>query len=350
MFLILATFVACTKPLNESPRPELPIVNIINPSISISSDGLTATIITDQELTGMDSLTTLAKQPIPVRDLIEIAHPGLHDSSMVMYANVFSLKITARELIRSLSKLKNHSNQIMVTYTVDTSVIMPKIRAFFTKTDPNRPIEPLFDKGGIIPDFYHISPTIALILPCKGLSVPQKASRLPNAPRNYRAGIHRGIDFFSNWGTAVQSAADGIIIRSDLDFKEVPANFRLELLNRAAKLDRTPSDIFNAVLLGKAVVIDHGFDLFPGYRSITIYAHLSYINPKIKPGYQIKAGEIFAKTGNTGTRASTLGKRDESHLHWELILQDGQGEYYFGQSLTYEKLYLNYYKLEHNFR
>ena len=92
---------ACTKPLYESPRPELPIVNIVNPSISISSDGLTATIITDQELTGMDSLTTLAKQPIPVRDLIEIAHPGLHDSSMVMYANVFSSKITARELIRS---------------------------------------------------------------------------------------------------------------------------------------------------------------------------------------------------------------------------------------------------------
>ena len=166
---------------------------------------------------------------------------------------------------------------------------MPKTRAFLVKTNPSHPIEPLFDKGGIIPDFYHISPTMALILPCKGLSVPQKASRLPNAPRNYRAGIHRGIDFFSNWGTAVQAAMDGIIIRSDLDFEEVPADFRLKILNRAAKLDRTPSDIFNAVLLGKAVVIDHGFNLFPGYRSITIYAHLSYINPKIKPGYQIMA-------------------------------------------------------------
>ena len=330
---------ACTKPLYESPRPELPIVNIVNPSISISSNGLTATIITDRELTGLDSLTYLAKQPIPLKDLIEISHPGLHDSSMVMYANVLTSKITDRELTRSLSKLKNHNDEIMVTYTMDTSVIMPKIRAFLAKTDPSHPIEPLFDKGGIIPDFYHMSPTIALILPCKGLSVPQKASRLPNAPRNYRAGIHRGIDFFSDWGTAVQAATDGIIIRSDLDFEEVPADFRLKILNRAAKLDRTPSDIFNAVLLGKAVVIDHGFDLFPGYRSITIYAHLSYINPQIKPGYQIKSGEIFAKTGNTGTRASTLGTRDESHLHWELILQDGQGEYYFGQSLTYEKLY-----------
>ncbi len=66
---------ACTKPLYESPRPELPIVNIVNPSISISSNGFTATIITDRELTGLDSLTYLAKQPIPVRDLIEISHP-----------------------------------------------------------------------------------------------------------------------------------------------------------------------------------------------------------------------------------------------------------------------------------
>ena len=172
---------ACTKPLYESPRPELPIVNIVNPSISISSNGLTATIITDRGLIGLDSLTYLAKQPIPLKDLIEIAHPGLHDSSMVMYANVFSSKITDRELTRSLSKLKNHNDEIMITYTIDTSVIMPKIRAFLAKTDPSHPIEPLFDKGGIIPDFYHISPTMALILPCKGLSVPQKASRLPNA-------------------------------------------------------------------------------------------------------------------------------------------------------------------------
>ncbi len=330
---------ACTNPLHKSSRPELPIVNIVTPSISISGNGLTATIITDRELTGLDSLTSLAKKPIPFRDLIEMAHPGLHDSSMAMYANLFSSKITDHELMRSLSKLENHSNQIMVMYTMDTTLIMPKIRTFFAKTEPIHPIEPLFDRGGIIPDFSHLSPTITLMLPCEGLFVPQKASRLPNSPRNYRAGIHRGIDFFSNWGTVVQAVADGIIIRSDLDFEEVPADFRIEILNRASKLDRTPSDIFNSVLLGKTVVIDHGFDLFPGYRSITIYAHLSYINPGIKPGYQIKAGEIFAKTGNTGTRASTLGTHGESHLHWELILQDGQGEYYFGQNLAYEKLY-----------
>ena len=48
---------------------------------------------------------------------------------------------------------------------------------------------------------------------------------------------------------------------------------------------------------------------------------------------------FFAKSGNTGTRPSTLGTREESHLHWELILQDKHGEYYFGQGLKYDDLY-----------
>ena len=110
------------------------------------------------------------------------------------------------------------------------------------------------------------------------------------------------------------------------------------MLKRAATLGRTPSDIFNELLLGQAVIIDHGFTLFSGYRAITIYAHLSDINPNIKPGYIIKAGEIFGKSGNSGTEPSTLGTRRESHLHWELILQDAGGEYYFGRDLDYDKL------------
>ena len=132
--------------------------------------------------------------------------------------------------------------------------------------------------------------------------------------------------------------ADGIVIRSDLNYKEVKPDFRVEMLRRTATLGRTPSDIFNELLLGQAVIIDHGFDLFPGFRVITIYAHLSYIKPNIKPGYTIKSGEIFAKSGNTGSSPSTLGSRDQSHLHWELILQDSRGEYYFGQALGYDAL------------
>ena len=115
-------------------------------------------------------------------------------------------------------------------------------------------------------------------------------------------------------------------------------DFRKEMLKRSATLGRTPSDIFNELLLGQAVIIDHGFKLFRGYRAITIYAHLSSINSNVKPGYIIKAGETFAMSGNSGTEPSTLGTRKESHLHWELILQDAGGEYFFGRDLDYETL------------
>ena len=37
--------------------------------------------------------------------------------------------------------------------------------------------------------------SLHLLLPCKNVPVPKRTMRLPNAPRTYRSGIHRGIDF-----------------------------------------------------------------------------------------------------------------------------------------------------------
>lgn len=181
--------------------------------------------------------------------------------------------------------------------------------------------------------------SLKLVLPCDKVPVPKRAMRLPNAPRDYRNGTHRGIDFFANWGTPVKSVAKGTVIRSDLEYKEVPAEFRELMLESSAKLGNTPSDIFNSVLLGKSVFLDHGFDLIPGFRVISIYAHLSHIESKIKPGYIISSGEIIGKSGNTGMRESTLGSKSGSHLHWELILQKDKDEIYLGQGLKNPDLY-----------
>ena len=163
--------------------------------------------------------------------------------------------------------------------------------------------------------------------------------RLPNAPRDYRSGTHRGIDFFANWGTPVNAVADGIVIRADQHYEEVPADFRENLLKVSAKVGNTPSDIFNSVLLGKAVFLDHGFELVPGYRTITIYAHLSHIEKDIKSGSMIKRGQMIGKSGNTGMRESTIGSRAGSHLHWEMILQKGKEEIYLGKDMPNPELY-----------
>ena len=180
---------------------------------------------------------------------------------------------------------------------------------------------------------------LKLLLPCENIKLPKRSSRLPNAPRSYRSGIHRGIDFFSNWGTDVRAVAPGSVIRADHNYKEYPAKFREKMLRSSGNVGHTPSDIFNNVLLGKTIFLDHGFELIPGFRTISIYAHLSSIDKNIIGGAKVEAGQYIGKTGNSGTKASTLGTRREAHLHWELILQKNNKEIYLGKDIPYKKLY-----------
>ena len=181
--------------------------------------------------------------------------------------------------------------------------------------------------------------SLKLVLPCKNVNVPKRSMRLPNAPRDYRNGTHRGIDFFANWGTPVRAVADGVVVRADKNYKEVPAKFRANMLDATTKVRNTPSDIFNSILLGRAIFIDHGFNLISGFRVISIYAHLSHINENIIPGAILKAGSALGKSGNSGMRESTLGLKSGAHLHWELILQTGKDEIYLGKDVSNPELY-----------
>ena len=335
LLITLSLWIGCTKPVHKTLIIEIPK---FEPSFQVSEDKLSATITTNTNLAGYDSLSLVASSVVSVKNLISLADTMIHDSAAVMFLPLISDLLPDIKRTRSLYNISFNNNLVEIVFLLDTTVTSPLIRTAIAKYDTGKPINPLFDRNGIIPNFNQLSPSVFLTLPCDKLNVPTRASRLPNAPRTYRSGIHRGIDFFSNWGTPVRSVADGVVVRSDLGYKEIDADFRVQMLLEAANLKRTPSDIFNELLLGQAVIIDHGFELFTGFRAITIYAHLSHINENIKPGYKIKQGEIFAKSGNTGTKPSTLGTRDESHLHWELILQDKDGEYYFGQGLKYNEL------------
>ena len=117
----------------------------------------------------------------------------------------------------------------------------------------------------IIPETFDLSwvDSLRLQLPCDNVLPPKRTMRLPNAPRDYRSGTHRGIDFFANWGTPVKVVSDGIVLRADHGHEEVPADFRVNMLSASARVGNTPSDIFNSILLGRAIFLDHGFDLIP---------------------------------------------------------------------------------------
>ena len=84
----------------------------------------------------------------------------------------------------------------------------------------------------------------------------------------------------------------------------------------------------------------HGFDLVSGYRVVTIYAHLSHIRSDIQIGTTVKRGQEIGKSGNSGTKDSTIKKTTGAHLHWEMILQNKNGEYYLGQGEEHDNLSL----------
>ena len=73
--------------------------------------------------------------------------------------------------------------------------------------------------------------SLKLILPCKNVPVPKRTMRLPNAPRSYRNGIHKVLISLPV-GTPVSSVASGTIVRSDHNYKEVPAGFRVDMLKK----------------------------------------------------------------------------------------------------------------------
>ncbi len=337
LLTIFSLFLSSCTQLNNQKK----IIETVTPSDSrfeLSEDGLKITITTDTSFSNFQEVLLKAKEPISVEILLNKLYPKINDSTLALYSKVIFETVPSNFFIRSLTDYKRSDILYQFTFEIDTAYVFPFIQNYLVNFAKTEYAQPMFNTEPVVPNFERLTPNTKLLLPIDSLMFPSKASRLPNAPRSYRSGIHRGIDFFSNWGTPIRSVADGVIVRSDLSYEEVSPSFRKEMLKRAATLGRTPSDIFNELLLGQAVIIDHGFTLFPGYRAITIYAHLSDINPNIKPGYIIKAGEIFGKSGNSGTEPSTLGTRRESHLHWELILQDAGGEYYFGRDLDYDKL------------
>ena len=181
-------------------------------------------------------------------------------------------------------------------------------------------------------------PDNILLMPCPGIVTPKWSNLLPNAPRAYRSGTHRGIDFPSPYGSEIQSVASGVVIRADRDYMEVTNQFRESLLEKAAIIGRTPSDVFEHILFGRAVFIDHGLDLVEGKRLVSIYAHMSEIADGIVVGAKVAQGETLGKVGNSGTSDGAKGNRESAHLHFELIIQDKTGERYMGQGLPDREL------------
>ena len=156
--------------------------------------------------------------------------------------------------------------------------------------------------------------------PVQGACVPDADSLMPNAPRTYRNGIHEGVDFYDGLvcatvtkGTDVLAAHDGVVVRADLDYRPLT---RVE----ADKTDSLPETLDR--FRGRQVWIDHGADA-SGRRIVTRYAHLGSIEPGTIVGQQVRAGEVIAHVGNSGTPESLDDPAAENHLHFEVRVGAG---------------------------
>ena len=143
-------------------------------------------------------------------------------------------------------------------------------------------------------------------------------SLLPGAPREYRAGIHEGIDFRAPYGMPVHAARDGVIVRIDNAYIEWSAQGRAAALAGALRLGYTPADVLDRIR-GRQVWIDHGDGI------VTRYAHLSQV-AELTVGDRVVRGQVVGAVGASGL------PEGGPHLHFEIRV----GDSYLGQGLSVE--------------
>jgi murein DD-endopeptidase MepM/ murein hydrolase activator NlpD len=157
-------------------------------------------------------------------------------------------------------------------------------------------------------------------LPIEGGDVPVDPALLPGAPRDYRSGIHEGIDFPAPTGTPVLAAATGIVARVDTSFLDWTREQQDVALYEALTLGYTPTATLDRIR-GRQVWIDHGKGL------MTRYAHLSAVEPLLV-GQKVEAGALIGQVGSSGY------PQGGPHLHFEVRVGDG----FYGDGLTGDTL------------
>jgi murein DD-endopeptidase MepM/ murein hydrolase activator NlpD len=161
------------------------------------------------------------------------------------------------------------------------------------------------------------------IVPIAGACLPQSDNLMPNAPRDYRGGVHEGVDFYAadncvpiEVATPAIAAKDGVVIRADHAYHDLTPG---ELATANARIGEGHANDFEVIDLfrGRQVWIDHGKGI------VTRYAHLGGIPDEIVVGARVVQGQTVGFIGDSGTPESISNPGQEIHLHWELRAGDG---------------------------
>lgn len=132
-------------------------------------------------------------------------------------------------------------------------------------------------------------------IPIQDAKIPKNPGSLPNSLREYRAGIHEGIDFEADENTLVLAARDGKVVKV-VDGFGISFTYSQEILDAAAQMARAGLyDRVKDLIEGKTVEIAHSFK---GETWKTKYVHLKTIY--VVEGMKIKRGDSIGIVGMTG--------------------------------------------------
>lgn len=163
-----------------------------------------------------------------------------------------------------------------------------------------------------------------LAYPVASASLPlDQPGNMPNADRDYRNGIHEGVDFSAAEGTRVHAAYWGKIIRIDKNFQELTASQYQQMITQSEQASITPPEVLDKIR-GRQIWIDHGNGV------VTRYCHLSAVNANLVVGQIVNQGEYIGRAGSSGLKWTSFG----AHLHFEIRI-DAQ---YLGQGKNYQTI------------
>ncbi|MEX0683721.1 MAG: LysM peptidoglycan-binding domain-containing M23 family metallopeptidase [Dehalococcoidia bacterium] len=156
------------------------------------------------------------------------------------------------------------------------------------------------------------------MLPVANACLPLDDNQMPNAPRVYRAGVHEGVDFFTDFActdviinTPALAAKGGRVVRADHEYLPLTQEEIDDLLARSAEQGFTDTNALDS-FRGRQVWIDHGDGL------VTRYCHLNDIPDEVEIGGTVTQGQVVGLIGDSGTPESLSNPQYEIHLHFEI--------------------------------
>ena len=164
-----------------------------------------------------------------------------------------------------------------------------------------------------------LDPLTGFVLPIAAVCLPEFEGHLPNAPRDYRDGIHEGVDFYT-WAactpidenTPILAAKAGVIVRIDHQYTDLTA----EEYTAMGEANYVGEAILDR-LRGRQVWVDHGGGI------VTRYAHLGAVASGREVGDAVAAGALLGFAGESGTPESFVNPGSDEHLHFEIRVGDG---------------------------